>query len=43
MSPVVLAENEFFVLGDNHAVSLDSRQWGPVPRRLLVGKPISGR
>jgi signal peptidase I len=43
MSPVVLAENEFFVLGDNHAVSLDSRQWGPVPRRLLVGKPLSAR
>lgn len=43
MPPLVLGENEFFVLGDNHAVSLDSRQWGPVARRLIVGKPLAGR
>lgn len=41
--PVRLAEDEYFVLGDNSPVSEDSRTWpgGPgVPARLLVGKPL---
>lgn len=38
-----LGEDEYFVLGDNSPISLDSRHWGPIPRRLLVGKPIAGR
>jgi signal peptidase I len=27
-----------FVIGDNHAVSLDSRAWGFIPARTVVGK-----
>lgn len=35
-----LAADEYFLLGDNSAVSLDSRVWGPVPARLFIGKPL---
>jgi len=34
----ILAEDEYFVLGDNREASLDSRRFGPVPRRLIIGK-----
>ena len=33
-----LAENEFFVLGDNRIASSDSRRWGPLTRRDIVGR-----
>lgn len=36
----LLGPGEFFLLGDNSPVSIDSRLWGPVPRRLLIGKPL---
>jgi hypothetical protein len=40
--PYTLEEDEFYVLGDNSPVSLDSRRWkdGAVPMRLLLGKPF---
>ncbi|MEO1994687.1 MAG: signal peptidase I [Planctomycetaceae bacterium] len=40
--PHVLAQDEYFMLGDNSAVSADSRNWpqGSVQKRLLVGKPF---
>jgi signal peptidase I len=43
MPPVKLGVTEIYVLGDNEAVSVDSRRWGPVPLRLLVGKPLGVR
>jgi signal peptidase I len=35
-----LAEGEYFVMGDNRSASADSRLWGPVPARDIVGRPI---
>ena len=34
----VLEENEFFVLGDNRALSFDSRQWGSLRRENIIGR-----
>ena len=36
--PYRLAEDEYFVIGDNRKGSHDSRSWGPVPEDLLLGK-----
>ena len=33
-----LGPDEFFVMGDNREASLDSRGFGTVPRRLIIGK-----
>ncbi|HAU66351.1 MAG: Signal peptidase I [Candidatus Uhrbacteria bacterium GW2011_GWF2_39_13] len=35
---VTLGENEFFVFGDNRDASLDSRSFGPITRKDLIGR-----
>jgi signal peptidase I len=38
ISPITLPANEYFMMGDNHSDSCDSRMWGPVPRSDIIGK-----
>ena len=35
---VILASNEYFVLGDNRGASSDSRQWGVLPQKDIIGR-----
>lgn len=37
---VKIPENNFFVLGDNSASSQDSRYWGFLPRKNILGKAL---
>ena len=36
--PQVISEGYYFVLGDHRNNSSDSRHWGPVPKKYIVGK-----
>ena len=37
-TPLQLADDEFFVMGDNRPNSSDSRSWGPLKKDLIRGK-----
>ena len=38
MDPLLIPEDEYFVMGDNRARSLDSRSFGTISRDEIVGK-----
>jgi signal peptidase I len=38
--PYRVPQGEFYVLGDNRAISCDSRYWGPIEGSSIVGKVV---
>ena len=38
LDAIVIPDHEYFVMGDHRSISSDSRDFGPVERRLIYGK-----
>jgi signal peptidase I len=41
IAPQVIPKGDYFVMGDNRPDSYDSRYFGPIPGRLIVGRVIA--
>jgi len=39
-APLTLGAGQYFMMGDNRGISLDSRSFGPVPAEKLVGRVL---
>lgn len=36
--PISIPKGYFFMMGDNRGESADSREWGPIPEKWMIGK-----
>jgi signal peptidase I len=36
--PIRIPKDHYFMMGDNRGASADSREWGPVPKKWIIGK-----
>ena len=39
--PFTVPRGDYYMMGDNRPDSLDSRYWGPVPRRWMIGQAFA--
>jgi signal peptidase I len=39
--PITIPKGYFFMMGDNRGASDDSRKWGPVPKKWMIGKAFA--
>jgi signal peptidase I len=37
-TPVTIPPGQYYMMGDNRGESADSREWGPVPKKWIIGK-----
>jgi signal peptidase I len=40
IEPLILGENEYFLLSDDRSNTNDSRTWGPVPLKRIIGTAL---